>query len=183
MQDKKKGINIENTSWSFTLDPVHLYAFWNEAFTKEECDTIVKIAQNKGLMEGATTGDDPTKSRNSHISWLNPSDNLQWFYERLTGIAVQLNDDYFKFDLYGINEGLQFTNYKAPSGKYGKHVDKGVNTPVRKLSISVQLTNPDELIIDKIDEIRSYKLFKFIPILENGKCIGILDNSRLLLSI
>ena len=47
----------------------------------------------------------------------------------------------------------------------------------------IKLTNPDELIIDKIDEIRSYKLFKFIPILENGKCIGILDNSRLLLSI
>jgi PKHD-type hydroxylase len=144
MQDKKKGINIENTSWAFALDPVHLYAFWDKAFTEEECNSIVKIAQNKGLMKGATTGDDPTKSRNSHISWLNPSDNLQWFYERLTGIAVQLNDEYFKFDLYGINEGLQFTNYKAPSGKYGKHIDRGIDTAVRKLSISVQLTNPDE---------------------------------------
>jgi predicted 2-oxoglutarate/Fe(II)-dependent dioxygenase YbiX len=46
--------------------------------------------------------------------------------------------------LFGINEGFQFTNYVAPSGKYGKHVDRCVDMPVRKLSISIQLTNPEK---------------------------------------
>ena len=46
--------------------------------------------------------------------------------------------------MFGLNEGFQFTNYEAPSGKYGKHVDRGINTPVRKLSMSIQLTDPKE---------------------------------------
>jgi len=140
MQDK-----FDNGSWSFEADPVHLYAFWNEAFTKEECEKIIDVAKNKGLTTGKTVGGGTTDpSRNSDISWLNPTDNLHWVYQRLTDIIVPLNKDFFKFDLYGINEGLQFTNYKAPSGKYGKHIDRTMNMAVRKLSVSIQLTNPDE---------------------------------------
>ena len=41
-----------------------------------------------------------------------------------------------------MSDSLQFTNYKAPGGKYGKHVDRGYDTPVRKLSVSIQLTDP-----------------------------------------
>jgi PKHD-type hydroxylase len=143
MQDKKE-IKFDNTSWSFKTDTVHLYAFWNEALTKEECETIVNIAKNKGLTTGKTQGEDVDKSRNSDVSWLNPTDNLEWFYQKLTDIVTKLNEEFFKFDLYGINEGLQFTNYKAPSGKYSKHVDRSINMSVRKLSVSVQLTNPNE---------------------------------------
>ena len=44
----------------------------------------------------------------------------------------------------------------------------------------IVLNNPDELMINKIDLIKRYKLFKFIPILEKGKCIGILDNSLII---
>jgi len=44
----------------------------------------------------------------------------------------------------------------------------------------IVLDNPDELIINKIDLIKRYKLFKFIPILEKDKCIGILDNSLII---
>ena len=37
-----------------------------------------------------------------------------------------------------------------------------------------------ELMIDKIDLVKRFKLFKFIPVLKNKKCIGILDNSSLI---
>ncbi len=50
----------------------------------------------------------------------------------------------FNFDIFGLYEGFQFTNYKAPSGKYNRHVDKGFGFPIRKLSISIQLTDPKE---------------------------------------
>ena len=136
---------FENSSWNFEVDKINLFAFWNNAFSKEECQTIINIAKDKGLIKGTTFNDDKTKDvRDSKISWLYPVDGMDWVFRRVTDITLNLNERFFKFDLFGINEGLQFTNYEAPSGKYGKHVDRGINIPVRKLSISIQLTNPEE---------------------------------------
>ena len=100
---------FNNPSWNLYLDKVYSYAFWDNAFSKAECDTIIS-----------------------------------WVFQRITDIVLNLNDRYFQFDIFGLNEGLQFTNYKAPSDKYQKHVDKSFNIPVRKLSLSVQLTDPKE---------------------------------------
>jgi PKHD-type hydroxylase len=141
---KSKKIKFENSSWNFELDKINLYAFWNNAFSKEECQTIINIAKDKGLIKGSTKGGDIKDVRDSKISWLYPVDGIDWVFRRVTDIVLNLNERFFKFDLFGINEGFQFTNYEAPSGKYGKHVDRAINTIVRKLSISIQLTNPEE---------------------------------------
>jgi PKHD-type hydroxylase len=136
---------FENSSWNFEVDQTNLYAFWNNAFSKQECQTIINIAKNKGLVKGTTFNDDKKKDvRDSKISWLYPIDGIDWVFRRVTDITLSLNERFFKFDLFGLNEGFQFTNYEAPSGKYGKHVDRGMNMCVRKLSISIQLTNPEE---------------------------------------
>jgi len=129
-------------SWNFKLDEINLYAFFKDAFTKEECQTIINIAKDKGLIKGITQVESDV--RESKISWLYPIDGIDWVFRRVTDITLNLNERFFKFDLFGLNEGFQFTNYEAPSGKYGKHVDRSYNIPVRKLSISIQLTNPEE---------------------------------------
>ena len=133
---------FENSSWNFEIDKIEFYAFWNNAFSKEECQTIINIAKDKGLIKGKTKGESDV--RDSKISWLYPVDGIDWVFRRVTDITLNLNERFFKFDLFGLNEGFQFTNYEAPSGKYGKHVDRAINSPVRKLSISIQLTNPEE---------------------------------------
>ncbi len=144
MEGNKKSntseIKFNNSSWNFAIDNVNLFAYWNNAFSVEECQTIINIAKDKGLIKGTTKGNSDV--RDSKISWLFPNDNMEWVFRRVTDIVNNLNQRYFNFDLFGINEGFQFTNYEAPSGKYGKHVDRSVNIPVRKLSISIQLTNP-----------------------------------------
>jgi PKHD-type hydroxylase len=137
-----KELKFENSSWNFELDQVNFYAFWNNAFSKEECQTIINIAKNKGLIKGTTK--DESDVRDSKISWLYPVDDMDWVFRRVTDITLNLNERFFKFDLFGLNEGFQFTNYESPSGKYGKHVDRAMNISVRKLSISIQLTNPEE---------------------------------------
>ena len=139
---KLKKPKSKNSSWNFETDQVNLYAFWNNAFSKEECQTIINIAKDKGLIEGKAEG--KSDIRDSKISWLYPCDDMDWVFRRVTDITLNLNERFFKFDLFGLNEGFQFTNYEAPSGKYGKHVDRTLNIPVRKLSISIQLTNPEE---------------------------------------
>ena len=142
MKKKVKEPIFENSSWNFELDQINLYAFWNNAFSKEECQTIINIAKNKGLIKGKTK--EESDVRDSKISWLYPVDDMDWVFRKVTDITLNLNERFFKFDLFGLNEGFQFTNYEAPSGKYGKHVDRGMDMIVRKLSISIQLTDPEE---------------------------------------
>jgi PKHD-type hydroxylase len=142
MSEIIKEPKFENSSWNFELDQTNLYAFWNNAFSKEECQTIINIAKDKGLIKGIVKGD--FDARDSKISWLYPTDKMEWVFRRVTDITLNLNERFFKFDLFGIDEGFQFTNYVAPSGKYQKHTDRSMNFPVRKLSISIQLSNPEE---------------------------------------
>ena len=42
------------------------------------------------------------------------------------------------------------------------------------------ISDPDELIINKIEMLKEYRLFKLIPVIEDNKCLGILDNSLLI---
>jgi hypothetical protein len=57
MKKKVKETKFENSSWNFELDNTNFYAFWNNAFSKEECQTIINIAKNKGLVKGKTKGE------------------------------------------------------------------------------------------------------------------------------
>ena len=129
------------SSWSFSLDQVHTYAYC-KIFSTEECERIIKIANNKGLVKGVTSSN--SNVRSSEVCWLYSTDDLEWVFKKLTDVILDLNERFFKFDIFGLNEGLQFTNYKAPSDKYGKHIDRRYMDLIRKLSLSVQLTNPKD---------------------------------------
>jgi PKHD-type hydroxylase len=130
--------------WPFTLDKVHDYAYWNNFLSKEECEKIILIGKSKQLDKGNTFNNNKEKTRDSNISWLSPHDDLFWLYKKLTDTVKNLNDRYFGFDLYGFTEGLQFTNYKAPAGKYDSHIDRAYNSQIRKLSITIQLSDPND---------------------------------------
>ena len=69
-----KEPKFSNTSWNFKLDQVHLYSFWKNAFSKEECQTIINIAKDKGLIKGTTM--EKSDARDSKISWLYPVDEI-----------------------------------------------------------------------------------------------------------
>jgi PKHD-type hydroxylase len=138
----KNKVYFQHSSWNLEKDHVNFYAFWKDAFSKEECLKIIDIAKKKGLVQGITYG--KSNARKSQISWLYPVDDLGWAFQKVTDIVKELNKEYFKFDIFGLNEGFQFTNYKAPSDKYKQHVDRAYGTAVRKLSISIQLTDPKE---------------------------------------
>ena len=133
---------FQNSAWNLKVDKVNFFAYWNNAFTKEECEKIIKIGKTKGFIKGPTVGD--VDIRKSKISWLYACDNMDWVFRRVTDIILNLNERYFGFDIFGLNEGFQFTNYKAPGDKYGKHVDRAIDMLVRKLSVSIQLTDPKE---------------------------------------
>lgn len=136
--------------WTLHLDGVHSYAYWDKVFSKDECQKIIDIANKKGLSNGKVGNKQEDtvvvnkKYRDSNVCWLYHSDDMEWAFQRISGIVLDLNERYFKFDIFGLNEGLQFTNYKAPTGNYDKHIDRSLSSVVRKLSVSVQLTDPKD---------------------------------------
>lgn len=147
MMTKKLKEIPASTCWPFELDCVSSYAYWEKCFTKEECEKIINIGNSYKKQKAKILRDSEARDsevRDSEISWLTPTEDMQWVYRRLTDIIMTLNDRFFKFDIYGATENFQFTKYTAPSGRYGKHVDSMLNNTVRKLSFTLQLSNPED---------------------------------------
>ena len=132
----------------FQLDPVQYWAYQHTIFTKEECEKIIALGESLVPQDAKIlTGDqieNNTTIRDSKVAWLHPTEETNWVFSRISNSIISLNDQYFKFDLFGMIEGLQFTKYEAPSGHYGRHVDRLTGGLVRKLSITLQLSAPDD---------------------------------------
>jgi len=131
----------------YEKDEVQLYAMKKNVLSSEECKKIIQIAKNKSLEKGIVFDKENYQNeRESNICWLDQTDDLNWLFTKIAQECLEINKLCFRFDLNGISESLQFTNYKAPSGKYGKHIDCSGSgtTPSRKLSITIQLTDLNE---------------------------------------
>lgn len=135
-----------NPAWAFQVDTVDRWAYQDNVFTDEECDSIIAHGKWFNLEDGTVSLDSGgfgmKDVRESKIVFLQPTEDFSWVYRRLTDVVTYMNQQYFNFDVFGFTESLQFTEYNAPTGKYGAHVDKIPFEAVRKLSIVVQLTDP-----------------------------------------
>lgn len=139
---------LVSATWLLETDQLHSWAFYEELFSKEECEKIISICKNGVLTPGTVQGSEDfveDKSiRESKIRFIPPNEEMVWVYQRLTDAVVYLNSQFFKFDLFSFGECLQFTEYNAPSGKYHSHIDRYYNGPIRKLSIVLQLTDEND---------------------------------------
>jgi len=135
----------KNTSWAFKIDETEDWAFLNDVFTPQECKKIIELGKKQNMNEAVVGVKSVIKEvRESKTSWIYPSEEHNWIFYKLTDAVMHLNQKYFNFNLFGFTEGLQFTEYKAPGGHYSKHIDKMFGRTIRKLSISVQLSDPSE---------------------------------------
>jgi PKHD-type hydroxylase len=145
IKDKTNLNQQKNTTWPFEIDKCHGWAYANNVFSKEECEKIIKLGESKNLKKALIeNGKEEKKIRASKINWIYPDKETAWIYSRLTDTVFNLNKEYFGFKLFGFTEGLQFTKYEAPSGQYVKHIDKMFGGTIRKLSITVQLSDPKD---------------------------------------
>jgi PKHD-type hydroxylase len=128
------------------------YAFWNDGFSDKEIKNIIKLGESENINQAGVVGGDTDiiskNIRDSKISWINPSDESIWLYDKICDISSRLNNQYFGYNLSGLLS-IQYTVYESNSeggGFYDWHVDrigldkKYVNP--RKLSISIQLSDP-----------------------------------------
>jgi len=128
----------------FEQDKLENWAYWDNLFTPNECLQIINIGNSLSKNQAAVANADAynLKIRESNVSWIENDQNTEWIFDRLANAVIDLNNRFFKFDLYGFTEPLQFTEYKAPTGHYVKHIDRGAVMHPRKLSLVLQLSDP-----------------------------------------
>ena len=132
--------------------PMQSEASWVEnVFTDSEMDDIValndslfmepgpigSVEVNNGQYKGLV---DPI-IRHCSIGFMFPNDDTKWIFERVTAAAIHANKG-FDFDLQGLADGIQLTRYDKEGQHYGWHQDRGPGRPNRKLSVTVQLSDP-----------------------------------------
>jgi len=133
--------------WWLNMSELEYYAWFDNVFSDSELDTIESMFDDDKLITGTTsdTNKESLDLRDSKIKFLESSlEENKWIFQRLTATVQQANTQFFQFELDRI-ESLQYTTYKK-NQYYRDHLDlmyKSSNNAVRKLSFSVQLSDPD----------------------------------------
>lgn len=140
----KPDPTVGNGAWPLKLDTVENWAWNIDTFSPEELDAIIEMGNSAELHKAVTYGQQSDKNRNSRVTFLYPNEYTSWIFYKMAGSITAMNERYFGFDLSGMEQGLQFTKYEAPGEHYDWHIDKGYMTPVRKLSVSLQLSDPND---------------------------------------
>lgn len=130
--------------WQFKTEIPSEWCWFNDGFTTEELDAIIRIGEQIEMNKGTTGSGDISDVRDSYVSWLFPNEVTGWVFQRMAGIVTSMNDQFFGFDLDGFFQGFQFTKYTAPGQHYTWHVDRGGKHGIRKLSVSLLLSDPDD---------------------------------------
>ena len=133
------------TPYSKGIEP---FAWWEGAFRDEELDWLqerARQATQRAQVGGADGGEVNDQIRRSELNWLNKDPDCEWVFQKLSHVASKLNADYFGFDLTGFGEALQLTNYnESNQGTYIWHQDFGSSGVSRKLSMVLQLSDPQD---------------------------------------
>jgi PKHD-type hydroxylase len=113
-------------------------------FTPKLCQEIIDLS--KTLPQEKGTGLTKTIARESAVGWL-PFDKMQPMYDDINDFIQKTNRNHFGFGDIQIREQAQITEY-LKGGFYEWHtdtsVDMSVESPVRKLSMTLLLNDPSE---------------------------------------
>ncbi len=129
------------------LSPNLPYACWHGAFTDSEIDRIEAhgddLARDKAAVFGRDINEEYREIRITNTAWIKPSPHTKWIYDRMQAVIRNLNDRVWQFDITGFSEDFQYTTYQcSEGGHYDWHVDQGDLAKRRKLSLSLQLSDP-----------------------------------------
>jgi Rps23 Pro-64 3,4-dihydroxylase Tpa1-like proline 4-hydroxylase len=135
-------------SWGLRNRALGRFAVVQGLFTHEELTEIVRLGE-KQIVQQAMIEDKGNSTFNPHhrstsVSWIPslPTEN-HWLFQKLTDCITEVNERFFNFDLEYI-ENLQYSVYHIEDF-YKEHDDMlDTNPDSRKLSFSLQLTDPKE---------------------------------------
>ena len=117
------------------------------AFTPEECEKIIAIADNqyaaKARVGSEATSKTDLKIRDVDQYHIGLNEDTRWIYNKLMLAVAMSNHEHFKYNISGIVHELQLLHYRSDDGNghYDWHTDIGHgHSACRKISISVMLS-------------------------------------------
>ena len=121
------------------------FVAWKNAFTPAELDAIEAygygLAHQKAGVDAE--GAEADRLRISRTAWMEPKPEIAWVYDRMAQLVATINDRVYQFDLQGFSEPFQFAVYNADErAHFDWHMDQGRLKVQRKLSLTLQLTEP-----------------------------------------
>lgn len=121
-----------------------------QAFTDEEIDFIKEYSREIPEVEAELGSDDSLNVdnviRKSIVRWLPFDNKTQFIYQRLFDMVSEANAEMWNFDITGFEEEAQYTEYRAGGGHYDWHLDIGPGLGYRKISVTVQLSEPEDYV-------------------------------------
>ena len=127
------------------LPPFQVAAVAQNLFRESELDQL--IAEHSSRLQESTLADGRGNPniRRSKVVMLANIPEYRWLYDRFWKAAQDANQHHFCVDIAGIEGNIQLARYDdTDQGFYGWHTDFGPLVPNRKISISVQLSHPDD---------------------------------------
>ena len=128
-------------------------AYWEKFLSNDEINKILAMPEwvdtGAAHIGGASIHDSKVNKdiRRTEVGWLGLNPDTAWLWERITGVVADVNREFFKFDLTGCYEPMQFGVYRASdSGHYDWHIDAAPTDKKapRKLSMALLLSDPSE---------------------------------------
>jgi PKHD-type hydroxylase len=127
------------------LPPFQPFATAAGFLTDAEIDRL--IGEHASLVtEGKLApGNTNAQIRRSQIVMLGDERRYDWIYDRIWGAAQECNRLFFCVDIAGVEANLQLGRYDSTDrGFYDWHTDFAGIRPQRKLSVSIQLSRPED---------------------------------------
>jgi len=128
--------------------PPRHWVIIENAFSRDQCEQLNKVFTDNNAQDGGlVAGRFDTAVRQSSLVWLPEGDEFDWVGQRIARLASNANRDVFRYALDGFEEQVQLASY-GPGHYYDWHIDRGCGAIAgrRKLTISVQLSDPDEYV-------------------------------------
>jgi predicted 2-oxoglutarate/Fe(II)-dependent dioxygenase YbiX len=127
------------------LPPFQIVATAKNFLSDAEMDRL--IAEHEPLLtEGMLgAGESVPHVRRSQVAFLGLEDKHRWLYGRIWEAAEEINRLGFGVDISAVEGNIQLARYASGDlGFYDWHTDFAGYRPLRKISISIQLSRPED---------------------------------------
>ena len=113
----------------------------------QEIDTIVNGSLEYEFQKAIIMDEGNTdKFRKSNIKWLPFDSKWEWVIDKIMSQVTEANKTIWNFDLKSIIDNIQYTEYEGNGGHYDWHLDLGPGLSNRKLSVVLQLSDPNDYV-------------------------------------